>query len=321
MRTPIALIIFNRPDLTERVLQQIAVTKPKTLFVIADGPRQNRPEDISKCQAARSVIDRVNWDCEVVKNYSETNLGCGHRPASGISWVFENVDRAIILEDDVIPHPSFFRFCDGLLERYADDTRVMQICGHNYQKGQKRGLSSYYFSRHSICAGAWATWRRAWKHFDFHMSLWPILRETTFLLDVLGDAALLDKWKNLLDVAHSGRPTSRDSDVTDYWDFQWNFAIWAQSGLAIFPNQILVSNVGYRSDATHTKSANQWANLPAKEMAFPLVHPHCVIRNREADQFFVELEKASLRPSLKTAPLLVTRLAIRLWSLCSRSIN
>jgi hypothetical protein len=293
LKTPIVLIIFNRPDLTELAFERIAAVKPAQLFIVADGPRSN--DEADKCRAARAVVEKINWPCEVAKNYSESNLGCGHRPASGISWAFEQVERAIILEDDVIPHPTFFRFCDELLEKYDNDQRIMQVCGHNYQLGRKRGPYSYYFSRHSICAGGWATWRRAWKHFDFKMTLWPTLKKTSFLLDVLGDESLVEKWKKMLDTAHSGIPTSPTAKSTDYWDFQWNFAIWSQSGLAIFPNQILVSNVGYRADGTHTKSTNQWSNLPVEEMKFPLRHPPCIVRNREADCQFTEREKTSLK--------------------------
>lgn len=295
MRTPVTLIIFNRPDFTERVLAQIAKAKPEHLFVVADGPRPDKANDREKCEAARAVIDKVDWSCEVHKDYAVTNLGCGPRPATGISRTFEQVDRSVILEDDVIPDASFFRFCDELLERYGDDERVMQVCGHNYQLGQKRGPYSYYFSRYNICAGGWATWRRAWKHFDFHMKLWPVMRETSFLKDLLEDEPLIAKWTKTLDTAFTGKPTSSDATTTDYWDYQWNFAIWSQSGMSICPNTALVSNIGYREDGTHTKAPNRWANLPVGEMEFPLQHPPYIVRNREADYHFIELARQERR--------------------------
>jgi hypothetical protein len=292
MRTPVALIIFNRPDLTERVFAQIAKTKPAQFFIIADGPRPDRPGDAEKCAAARAVVDRIDWNCEVLKNYSDVNLGCGHRPATGISWLFEQTDKAIILEDDVIPDLTFFQFCEELLDRYHEDERVWQICGHNYQLGQKRGPYSYYFTRRNICGGGWATWRRAWKHFDFRIQLWPGLRETSFILDILEDEALAEKWKQQFDTVYAGKPSSMDAHTADYWDYQWTFTIWSQSGLSICPNTALVSNVGYREDGTHTKSANNpWANLPVGEMEFPLQHPPYVVRNREADHFFLRLAR------------------------------
>ncbi len=149
VETPVAFLVFNRPDLTARVFAEIAKVRPKKLLVVADGPRPKRPEDSEKCAAVRSIIDQADWDCEVLKNYSDTNLGCRHRVSSGLNWVFDTVDRAIILKDDVLPHPTFFRFCDELLDRYADDERVGAICGCNFQDGMKRGPCSYYFSRYN----------------------------------------------------------------------------------------------------------------------------------------------------------------------------
>ncbi len=158
IRTPVALIIFNRPDTTERVFAEIAKARPPKLFIIADGPREDRPGEAERCASARAIVDRVDWNCEVQKNYSDVNLGCGARPATGISWVFDQVEEAIILEDDCIAHPTFFRFCDELLEKYRDDERIMHIAGNNFQFGNQRTSFSYFFSHHNICWG-WASWR------------------------------------------------------------------------------------------------------------------------------------------------------------------
>jgi GT2 family glycosyltransferase len=110
IETPVVLIIFNRPKLTEAVLNALARVRPRTLLVVADGPRPDSPGDAQACEAARAVIERVDWNCEVIKNYSNVNLGCGRRPASGISWALQQVEEAIILEDDCVPHPSSFGF-------------------------------------------------------------------------------------------------------------------------------------------------------------------------------------------------------------------
>ena len=281
VQTPVALIIFNRPHTTERVLARIAEARPRQLFVIADGPRADHPGDSERCAAARAVVDRVDWDCRVIRNYSDVNLGCGRRPASGIDWVFEQVDRAIILEDDCVPHLSFFRFCEELLERYRDDERVMQISGNNFQLGRRRTRYSYFFSCHNICWG-WASWRRAWRYHDMALGLWPALRDTPWLLDIVGDPRAARVWRRMFDIAHA-----RGGDV-DFWDYQWTFACWAQHGLSILPNATLVSNVGFGDDATHTKGRDKRAHLPTSETIFPLEHPPYVARDAEADRFIVE---------------------------------
>ena len=147
LNTPVVLIIFNRPDTTAKVFEAIRQAKPSQLLVIADGPRPEKPGEAEKCAATRAIIDRIDWDCEVLKNYSEINLGCQQRVSSGLDWVFQTVETAIILEDDCLPHPTFFRFCAELLAKYRDEPRVMAISGDNFQCGQNSETDkSYYFS-------------------------------------------------------------------------------------------------------------------------------------------------------------------------------
>ncbi len=133
MKTPVTFIIFKRPDTTEKVFEVIRQAQPEKLFVIADGPRDDREGEAEKCEATRSIIEKVDWDCEVIKNYSDINLGCAKRVSSGINWVFENVEESIILEDDCIPDLTFFRFSEELLEKYRDDTRIASITAQNCQ--------------------------------------------------------------------------------------------------------------------------------------------------------------------------------------------
>jgi len=154
LQVPIVFIIYNRPDLTERVFDSIRKAKPNKLLVVSDGPRFT--EDVEKCKCVRAVIDKVDWDCEVLKNFPEVNLGCRKRVSSGLDWVFSEVEEAIILEDDCLPAPSFLSFCQTLLERYRDDERVMHISGNNFQFGISRTEYSYYFSKYTHLWG-WAT--------------------------------------------------------------------------------------------------------------------------------------------------------------------
>lgn len=281
MNTPVALIIFRRPGLTARVLDAVAQARPRTLLVIADGPRADRPDDAAACTAARAVIDRVDWDCAIVKNYADVNLGCGRRPGTGVSWVFEQVEQAIVLEDDCVPHPSFFRFCDELLERYRDDERVMHITGTTYRAHEIPTPYSYFFSQFNGCWG-WATWRRAWRHFDASVRLWPELRDTTWLKDLVEDPDAVRYWAHEFDVAYQRR-----GDV-DYWDHQWTFACWAHSGLSIAPRVNLVTNVGCGADSTHFGENDPLGNVPSHEMMFPLVHPPNVLQRRHADREFLQ---------------------------------
>lgn len=277
LTTPVAFLIFNRPDTTARVFEAIRQAKPPQLLVVADGPRPDRADDIEKCKAARAIIEGVDWDCEVFTNYSDINLGCKNRVSSGLNWVFDTVEQAIILEDDCLPHPSFFRFCQELLDYYRDDKRIMAISGDNFQFGRKRTEYSYYFSCYNHIWG-WASWRRAWQYYDVKMRLWQEIRDGNWLESILGESQSVKYWTKILQTYYDHK--------IDTWDYPWTFACWIQNGLTILPNVNLVSNIGFREDATHTiGSKSRVANLPVKEMNFPLKHPPFLMRHVEADDF------------------------------------
>lgn len=277
IKTPVVLIIFNRPETTEKVFEAIRRVQPAKLLVIADGPRDNRAGEAEKCAATRAILEKVDWGCQVFTNYSDKNLGCKVRVSTGLDWVFNTVEEAIILEDDCLPHPSFFQFCDELLEKYRDDERIMSISGSNYQMGQKRTPYSYYFSRYSHCWG-WASWRRAWQFYDIEMKLWPELRETDFLMSILGDPVAVKAWDSAFQVSY-------DNTVNN-WGFRWTFACWVQHGLSIIPEGNLISNIGVGEDSTHTTIENSThGEMPVEPMQFPLKHPPYMARNDEADRF------------------------------------
>lgn len=274
LNTPVALFIFNRPHLTQQVFNAIRKAQPTILLVVADGPRPDRADETELCAQTRAVIEQIDWDCQVLTNFSETNLGCKQRVSSGLDWVFETVEEAIILEDDCLPHPTFFPFCETLLDYYRHDSRIMTISGDNFQFGQKRTQDSYYFSRYNHCWG-WASWRRAWNHYDVDMKLWSTIQQGNWLKDLLGDDRTVQYWTDLFEAVACDR--------LDTWDYQWTFACWIQSGLTVLPTVNLVSNIGFGPDATHTTAANQMGNLPTEALSFPLKHPAFVIRDTRAD--------------------------------------
>ena len=272
--TPIAFFMFNRPRLTERVLRVISEAKPRQLFIVADGGRLDRPGEAEKCEATRAVVERIDWDCEVLKNYSDVNLGCKKRVSSGLDWVFGTVDRAIVIEDDVLPHPTFFRFCDELLERYAEDSRVGAICGCNFQDGLRKRPESYYFSRH-IHVWGWASWSCAWKAYDVDMSLWPMVRDNGYLNGLIPNDHSLSYWHGILQEVYDGK--------IDTWDYQWTFSCWAHGMMSIIPDVNLVSNIGFGESATHTGAESSVSNMPTEAMQFPLAHPRSMMRDEMAD--------------------------------------
>lgn len=275
LSTPVAFIIFNRPDTTKKVFQAIRQAQPQKLLVIADGPRAERPGEAEKCAATRAVIDLVDWDCEVFTNYSDTNLGCKRRVSSGIDWVFSQVEAAVILEDDCLPAPSFFPFCQTLLEKYRDDDRVVAIGGNNFQNDVSQNSYSYYFSKYNHIWG-WASWRRAWQHYDVEMKTLPIFKDLNLIQSICHDPAEQEYWLELFQKAYDGK--------VDTWDYQWTYACWQQGGISILPSSNLVSNIGFGANATHTANDSLLADMPVTDI-WDINPPPFMLKDSVADQY------------------------------------
>src|SRR5581483_8073157 len=281
LNTPVAFFIYNRPDLTETVFQAIAAAKPKKFFVISDTAA--KPEDEESVQQCRQIIERVDWDCDVIKKYPPQNIGPLHGVPDGVQWVFSQVEQCIFLEDDCLPDPSFFTFCESLLEYYRNDERIMHINGGNFLFDQIRIPDSYYFSRYMFTGYGWASWRRAWEKYDIDMGS----------LDEFGARGL---WNSVFE----------DEEERQYWIhklkevqsrhlFSYCYPIfftgWSQNGLSIMPSVNLVSNLGFRADAVHTNTAYErmyLANIPRHRID-RITHPKFVVRDSAADRYLFQI--------------------------------
>lgn len=276
LETPVALVLFRRPDRTRRVFEAIRRVGPKRLFLIADGPRSGDIEEARECEAARATVEDVDWRCEVTRDFAAENIGLKHRLPSGLDGVFQQVDRTIVLEDDCLPHETFFRFCDELLGRYADDERVMHVAGSQLLRDPPAWSASYHFSRYVHIWG-WATWRRAWRHFDVELREWHGLgrgeREAR-LSSMFAEESERRYWRYVWD---------RSPEI-ETWSAQWSYALLAREGLAANANRNLVSNIGFGTDATNAiEDPLGIAARPVAGMRFPLEHPDSVERDVGAD--------------------------------------
>lgn len=272
---PVLVLIWNRPDVTRRVMDAVRGARPPRLYVAADGPRADVATDADATAAARRVATDVDWPCRVETLFRERNLGLRAAVSGALNWFFEHEPGGIVLEDDCVPSASFFRYCSELLERYRDDERVMAVSGVNFQFGAGPIPHSYYFSRYNHCWG-WAGWRRAWRRYDDAMTAWPEVRGTDRLERVLGSRRAARYWTEAFDTAYEGR--------VDSWAYRWTLAVWLAGGLTALPRVNLVSNVGFGDGATHTTDAGPLAALPTHELEFPLDHPPTVEADDEADR-------------------------------------
>lgn len=272
---PVLFLAFNRPETTRRVFDAIRQARPAQLFIAADGPRQDRPDEIGKCAETRETVSAIDWPCDVKTLFREHNLGCRKAVSSAIDWFFDHVEEGIILEDDCLPHPDFFRFCREMLEFHRDDHRVMHISGTNFQGGIKRGNASYYFSRYAHIWG-WATWRRAWRFYDVDMKSFPEFKISDAPRQVFPIRRERKRWLEILEKVY------RNDVVFRTWDFQWSYALFKENCLAVTPNVNLVSNIGFGT-GTHA-SNSKYANLPYVSIEEELTHPDELIPNTEADK-------------------------------------
>ena len=279
LNTAVLFLIFNRLETTKRVFKTIQQAKPPRFYVAADGYRSHCKGEEEKVLEVRNyILNNINWNCEVKTLFRDRNMGCGAAVSSAIDWFFKYEETGIILEDDVMPDPSFFQFCEELLERYKNEPQIMIISGDYFAGEKHRPKASYYFSQYPHIWG-WATWRRAWKGYDRLMTKWPQLKLTNFLSQLdNGNKHFMNYWSRIFDMIHDGR--------LDTWDYQLIFACWVNHSLSIMPSKNLVKNIGFGTEATKTFQKNHWiTKLPLQHIEFPLIHPENIERNIAADRW------------------------------------
>lgn len=275
--TAVLFIVFNRPDTTQKVFDVIKSVKPKRLYITADGPRKNNENDRINCEECRSIVHQIDWECELKTLFRDENLGCRNAVSDAITWFFKHEEQGIVLEDDCLPDPSFFDYCQELLEKYKNNPEIMLISGDNFQNGIKRGEASYYFSRYNHIWG-WASWRRAWQLYDVDMKTFPQQKEENFIQKIFYKKKIQNYWMKRFQKSHDGEINT--------WDYQWTYTIFSHHGISILPNVNLISNIGFGEQSTHTAKANKrLANLPIQKIKFPLTHPSEIKINEEADLY------------------------------------
>lgn len=270
---PVLLTIFNRPDKTRAVIDNLRKIKPRRLFVYADGPRRDRPGEKDQCEATRRAATNVDWICDLKVKLSDDNKGCDPAVSEAIDWFFECVDFGVILEDDCLVHPDFFKFCGELFIRYLADQRIMQISSLS-PYGTRVHPYDYHFSRVFRCSGGWGTWRRAWKHFISDMRCYDrdevLIILQSFGLDRYDCSKKVKEISRYITKARKTKPTY----YWQHWDYQWNLSCATQNGLCIVPEQNLMQNIGFDNNATNTKVINTvFSRLSVSPLVFPLRHP------------------------------------------------
>jgi hypothetical protein len=278
IKSSVLFIIFNRPDCTNKVFRAIREGKPRKLYISADGPRDNYPNDFDLCKRTREMLN-IDWDCEVKTLFHEKNLGCKKAVSKGIKWFFENEEEGIVLEDDCLPSERFFEFCDLLLERYRYDNRIVHISGAKMHIDRIFGEATYYFSKHTHIWG-WASWRRVWKQYDENLTLLEDFKNQDIFKYIYENTKVVEVLANLFQ--------KTKDNVIDTWDYQYAFLNFWNNGLCICPNHNLISNLGFDENATHTVNPKDvLSNLPHEPFG-DISHPKFFVPHLNADYQLLE---------------------------------
>lgn len=281
-KSPVLLIIYNRPEVTNKVFEAIRNAAPAKLYIAADGPNPAKNNDAALCEDARKIIEKIDWECDLKTLFSKENKGCKNGVIAAVDWLFANEEEGIILEDDCVPDNSFFFFCDELLKHFRSDSRIATITGSNLQQGIKRGDASYYFSR--LCnVWGWASWRRFWKSYDGSLKQFDSLNVSHELSKIFNDPFLVKEWTSIYERLRR--------DEIDTWDYQLQFCAFFNNALCITPNENLITNIGFHSEATHTNNPQHaiHANIPLGSVT-NITHPISFLPEGEADYFFLKKE-------------------------------
>lgn len=285
LNTPLVFVIFNRPHTTKRVWERIQCAKPRHLYIISDAPRPDKPSDIELVKQTRQIVEKINWPCKVIRDYAVENQGDFQRFESGLNLVFNDHDSMIFLEDDCLPDPSFFGFCENLLTRYAGHEKIGYINGSNLNWGLTKHLSDYYTSRYMFSWGH-AMWKSSWKLFKSDLFYWKNPDFKSKVLNYFPDLpyknalspfpAISERmfWTQLFN--HYDEFYEKPGSIVrkSGFDYYVKLALWAHEKWAITPSVNLIENIGFGAFATHTDLVNKSHMVPAKSLDIQhLRHP------------------------------------------------
>jgi hypothetical protein len=260
---PVLLVTFNRPANAQKVFDAIRKIRPSKFYMFSDAPGVGNESDAVNVLECRKIIEQIDWDCEVKTKFETVNLGCGPGPMSAITWMFQHEEKGIILEDDCLPHESFFDYCKFMLDKYEHEPRIMHIAGTRWNEEYKVDNCDHFYSTIGHIWG-WATWKRAWQQYDYEMKSWDKRKGRKLIKSRLHDRLLVEYWVDSFEYTYRNNPRLRHA-----WDYQWQYVLFKNNGLSIVPNVNLVSNIGvqgvHSSDTDKDKTSfnrgtSKWLN-------------------------------------------------------------
>lgn len=313
---PVVMIIFKRKESSLRILERISQVRPQKLYLLGDEGRNDDEKDLV-AQCRKAIEENINWDCEVIKNYAEKNRGVYANIGLGAKWVFERESWAIFLEDDNLPEVTFFKYCEELLKRYKEDSRIFWICGTNYLgKYKPETDESYMFTKHLLPCG-WASWAHKFlKYYDGELFF---AEDKSLVERVKYEYENKSLYKQQMRSINNELDRKHNKEKFLSWDYQLAFSVRVNSFYGISPCNNQIKNIGVDSFSTHGGHSfadimtQRFCGMESYPLEFPLVHPEAVLCDRTYERkigriillpFFIRLKSSIsriVRGRLKTS--------------------
>lgn len=286
--TPILLIVFNRPEKTQKLFEIIKKIKPKNLFIAADGPRE-KEFDIYNCKKVRKIFDNIEFNCNIHKKFNIKNEGLKNNVKNSIDWFFSKVEKGIIIEDDCMPSLSFFSFCQELLNKYEFNSKVMQINGTNLGLDYSNLVKETYFFSKLNHVWGWATWKRSWILFDTEFEDYDILKKNNSFNNYFIDNKITNWMMKYFDKSQSG--------TDNIWSINWAYSILKNSGLCVTPTKNLVQNIGFDGTGTSVKDRS-FIDFSKTEINLldKIIHPMNINYDLKNDMLAYDIKISKIDP-------------------------
>ncbi len=305
---PVALFMFKREHKTAEIVKRIGEVRPTKLYLIADGAR-NEQEAVAVKRTRDAVEQAIDWDCEIVKNYAQSNRGVYRNIGEGAKWVLSQEESAIFLEDDNMPELTFFDYCRELLEKYKDNERVLWICGTNYL-GKYNTPYSYMFTQNLLPCG-WASWSHKFlKYYDGQLETFNPETDRKSLRKAYRNKALAKQDFNNFCVEKE-RATEGKSFVS--WDYQMAYTIRKYDLLGISPCNNQIKNIGIDSESIHGGTSfasvmtQRLCGMDSYPIEFPLKHPQSTRIDKKYERIVSNILLIPFNIRLRIAVLKVLR--------------
>lgn len=253
---PVALFCYNRPEHTGKTLRFLSENegaKNTDVFVFSDGPKN--PEHLSDIVATRQVIKEFKENFKSLKIIERSvNIGLAGSIIGGVTEIVEKYGVVIVLEDDLETSPFFLKFMNQALDKYKNTDNVMHISGYTYPCEKEKIKEETFFLRMPMCWG-WATWDRAWRNFSKDNLL-----EINFDEKYISHINFSDTYNYYI------QHEQNKLKIINTWFIYWYITLVNKNGLALFPRDSLVNNIGTDASGTHRVRSDNYKVDLAKKM-------------------------------------------------------